>query len=193
VTSHLEPPPSSVDLVACVVDWVPNYDNWLSAPVAPTSLCPWSSSHSNLLLTGHTVELLAPPPHRHRRMLLLVATARALRLGMSGVPNEEAVTIVGKTSDWMTRLMSAYRLSVLTIAERKMVEGRRSEDGGRREREEDGAAVGCPMAVLVMARLEATTKGGGWLGEWWIDPIQLSWGKGENTVHVSPRNKDVLL
>jgi hypothetical protein len=139
------------------------------------------------------VELLAPPPHRHRRMLLLVATARALRLGMSGVPNEEAVTIVGKTSDWMTRLMSAYRLSVLTIAERKMVEGRRSEDGGRREREEDGAAVGCPMAVLVMARLEATTKGGGWLGEWWIDPIQLSWGKGENTVHVSPRNKDVLL
>jgi hypothetical protein len=70
-----------------------------------------------------------------------------------------------------------------------MVEGRRSEDGGRREREEDGAVVGCPMAAPVMARLEVTTEGGAWLGEWWIDPIQLSWGKGEN----SPRNKDVLL
>jgi hypothetical protein len=139
------------------------------------------------------VELLAPLPHRRCRMLLSVATARALRLGMLGVPDEEAVTIVGKTSDWMTRLMSAYRLSALTTTERKMVEGWRGEDGGRREREEDGAAVGCPMAVLVMARLEVTTEGGAWLGEWWIDPIQLSWEKGENTLHVSPRNKDVLL
>jgi hypothetical protein len=133
------------------------------------------------------VELLTPPPHRRCRMLLSVTTARALRLGMPVVPDEEAVTTVGKTLDWMTRLMSAYRLSALTTAERKMVEGRRSEDGGRREREEDGAAVGCPMAAPIMARLEATTavgcsmaapimarleattKGGAWLGERWID------------------------
>jgi hypothetical protein len=129
------------------------------------------------------VELLVPPPHRHCRMLLSVATARALCLGMPVVPDEEAVTIVGKTSDWMTRLMLAYRLSALTTAERKMVVGRRSEDGGRCEREEDGAAVGCPMAASIMARLEATTavgcpmaapimarlkattEGGAWLGE----------------------------
>jgi hypothetical protein len=87
----------------------------------------------------------------------------------------------------MTRLMSAYRLSALTAVERKMVEGRRSEDVGRREREEDGATVGCPMAATIMVRLEATTavgcpmaapimaklevttEGGAWLGEWWID------------------------
>jgi hypothetical protein len=106
------------------------------------------------------VELLAPPPHRRGRMLLSVATARALRLGMSVVLDEEAVTTVGKTSDWMTRLMLAYRLSALTTAERKMVVGRRSVDGGRREREEDGVAVGCPMAASIMTRLEATTAVG---------------------------------